>query len=188
MAAGSASQSAWHLLPFSMAPRCQKEKPTDKLVPVRCSLGAVFPPPPLLSFVFSTSALIFFFLFPFPPRPLCSSYPHPEPAAGPRPASGARGGSGGGGERPGRERGPSFPRFPRCLREAPGMALVPYADGWGLQGLRSPWATFRFAGRTLRLRQDWQRLGVAAVVWDAVGARVPGPSRDLLPRCKSETR
>lgn len=68
------------------------------------------------------------------------------------------------------------------------MALVPYAEGWGLQGLRSPWATFRFAGRTLRLRQDWQRLGVAAVVWDAVGARVPGPSRDLLPRCKSETR
>ncbi|XP_068542103.1 protein N-lysine methyltransferase METTL21A isoform X1 [Anas acuta] len=47
------------------------------------------------------------------------------------------------------------------------MALVPYAEGWGLQGLRSPWATFRFAGRTLRLRQDWQRLGVAAVVWDA---------------------
>ncbi|XP_040416657.1 protein N-lysine methyltransferase METTL21A isoform X1 [Cygnus olor] len=47
------------------------------------------------------------------------------------------------------------------------MALVPYAEGWGLQGLRSPWATYRFAGRTVRLRQDWQRLGVAAVVWDA---------------------
>lgn len=78
MAAGSASQSAWHLLPFGMAPRCQKEKPTDKLVPVRCSLGAVFPPPPLLSFVFSTSALIFFFPFSFPPPPVVQLLPPPR--------------------------------------------------------------------------------------------------------------
>ncbi|NXG13973.1 MT21A methyltransferase, partial [Grallaria varia] len=49
------------------------------------------------------------------------------------------------------------------------MALVPYEEGagWGARQLHSPWATFRFARRTLRLRQDWRRLGVAAVVWDA---------------------
>ncbi|NXL23422.1 MT21A methyltransferase, partial [Setophaga kirtlandii] len=33
--------------------------------------------------------------------------------------------------------------------------------------LHSPWATFHFASRTIRLQQDWRRLGVAAVVWDA---------------------
>lgn len=65
------------------------------------------------------------------------------------------------------------------------MALVPYAEGWGLQGLRSPWATFRFAGRTLRLRQDWQRLGVAAVVWDAVGAAGAEPVCPALPATSS---
>ncbi|NXN44144.1 MT21A methyltransferase, partial [Rhinoptilus africanus] len=49
------------------------------------------------------------------------------------------------------------------------MALVPYeeAGGWGARRLHSPWATHRFAGSTIRLRQDWRRLGVAAVVWDA---------------------
>ena len=50
------------------------------------------------------------------------------------------------------------------------MALVPYEEGWALQGLRRPTATYRFAGRTVRIRQDWERRGVAAVVWDAVGA------------------
>ncbi|NXB50851.1 MT21A methyltransferase, partial [Leucopsar rothschildi] len=30
-----------------------------------------------------------------------------------------------------------------------------------------PWATFHLASRTIRLQQDWRRLGVAAVVWDA---------------------
>ncbi|NWU49444.1 MT21A methyltransferase, partial [Dromas ardeola] len=49
------------------------------------------------------------------------------------------------------------------------MALVPYEEGggWGARQLHSPWATYRFAGSTIRLRQDWRRLGVAAVVWDA---------------------
>ncbi|NXJ59732.1 MT21A methyltransferase, partial [Rostratula benghalensis] len=49
------------------------------------------------------------------------------------------------------------------------MALVPYEEGggWGARQLHSPWAAYRFAGRTIRLRQDWRRLGVAAVVWDA---------------------
>ncbi|NXW58696.1 MT21A methyltransferase, partial [Eurystomus gularis] len=49
------------------------------------------------------------------------------------------------------------------------MALVPYEEGagWGARQLHSPSATFHFASRTIRLRQDWRRLGVAAVVWDA---------------------
>ncbi|XP_042640309.1 protein N-lysine methyltransferase METTL21A isoform X4 [Tyto alba] len=49
------------------------------------------------------------------------------------------------------------------------MALVPYEEegGWGARRLHSPAATYRFASRTIRLRQDWRRLGVAAVVWDA---------------------
>uniref|UniRef100_H0ZIF0 Protein N-lysine methyltransferase METTL21A n=1 Tax=Taeniopygia guttata TaxID=59729 RepID=H0ZIF0_TAEGU len=49
------------------------------------------------------------------------------------------------------------------------MALVPYEEGggWTARQLHSPWATFHFARRTIRLQQDWRRLGVAAVVWDA---------------------
>ncbi|NXL57813.1 MT21A methyltransferase, partial [Chordeiles acutipennis] len=49
------------------------------------------------------------------------------------------------------------------------MALVPYEEGaaWGARRLHSPWAAYRFAGRSVRLRQDWRRLGAAAVVWDA---------------------
>ncbi|NXN93059.1 MT21A methyltransferase, partial [Rhinopomastus cyanomelas] len=49
------------------------------------------------------------------------------------------------------------------------MALVPYEEGpgWGSRRLHSPSATFTFASRTVSLRQDWRRLGVAAVVWDA---------------------
>ncbi|NXS60012.1 MT21A methyltransferase, partial [Brachypteracias leptosomus] len=49
------------------------------------------------------------------------------------------------------------------------MALVPCQEGagWGARQLHSPSATFHFASRTIRLRQDWRRLGVAAVVWDA---------------------
>ncbi|NXH54638.1 MT21A methyltransferase, partial [Rhabdornis inornatus] len=39
--------------------------------------------------------------------------------------------------------------------------------GWAARQLHSPWATFHFASRTIRLQQDWRRLGVAAVVWDA---------------------
>ncbi|NWH70546.1 MT21A methyltransferase, partial [Piaya cayana] len=48
------------------------------------------------------------------------------------------------------------------------MALVPLGAGAGpARQLHSPWSTYRFVGRTVRLRQDWRRLGVAAVVWDA---------------------
>ncbi|NWH40584.1 MT21A methyltransferase, partial [Chloropsis hardwickii] len=49
------------------------------------------------------------------------------------------------------------------------MALVPYEEGGGCAArqLHSPSATFHFASRTIRLLQDWRRLGVAAVVWDA---------------------
>ncbi|NXL02805.1 MT21A methyltransferase, partial [Mesembrinibis cayennensis] len=49
------------------------------------------------------------------------------------------------------------------------MALVPYEEGggWGARQLHSPAVTYRFASRTIRLKQDWRRLGVAAVVWDA---------------------
>ncbi|NWY92820.1 MT21A methyltransferase, partial [Loxia curvirostra] len=49
------------------------------------------------------------------------------------------------------------------------MALVPYEEGggWTARQLHSPSATFHFARRTIRLQQDWRRLGVAAVVWDA---------------------
>ncbi|NWR51339.1 MT21A methyltransferase, partial [Regulus satrapa] len=44
------------------------------------------------------------------------------------------------------------------------MALVPYEEGggWAARQLHSPWATFRFASRTIRLQQDWRRLGGAA--------------------------
>lgn len=49
------------------------------------------------------------------------------------------------------------------------MALVPYEEaGVGLQKFHRPLATFRFANHTIRIRQDWRQLGVAAVVWDAV--------------------
>ncbi|NWS38103.1 MT21A methyltransferase, partial [Probosciger aterrimus] len=49
------------------------------------------------------------------------------------------------------------------------MALVPYEEGagWGARQLHSPSATYHFVSRTIRIKQDWRRLGVAAVVWDA---------------------
>ncbi|CAF98229.1 unnamed protein product, partial [Tetraodon nigroviridis] len=49
------------------------------------------------------------------------------------------------------------------------MALVPYVENSlpVLSKLHSSSAHFRFADRDLRLAQDWRRLGVAAVVWDA---------------------
>lgn len=48
------------------------------------------------------------------------------------------------------------------------MALVPCgAAAAGLQKFRQPLATFSFARRTIRIRQAWRQLGVAAVVWDA---------------------
>nr|XP_046238501.1 protein N-lysine methyltransferase METTL21A [Scatophagus argus] len=49
------------------------------------------------------------------------------------------------------------------------MALVPYVENPlpALSKLHNLSAQFRFANHDLRLAQDWKRLGVAAVVWDA---------------------
>ncbi|XP_003453226.1 protein N-lysine methyltransferase METTL21A [Oreochromis niloticus] len=49
------------------------------------------------------------------------------------------------------------------------MALVPYVENPlpALSKLHNSSAQFRFANRDLRLAQDWKKLGVAAVVWDA---------------------
>lgn len=50
------------------------------------------------------------------------------------------------------------------------MALVPYENHTSLPGLsklHEPSATFHFAKHKIHIRQDWKRLGVAAVVWDA---------------------
>ncbi|XP_062845840.1 protein N-lysine methyltransferase METTL21A [Trichomycterus rosablanca] len=49
------------------------------------------------------------------------------------------------------------------------MALVPYDENVlpPLLKLHSTSAEFSFANRQIRLVQDWSRLGVAAVVWDA---------------------
>ncbi|XP_035264421.1 protein N-lysine methyltransferase METTL21A isoform X2 [Anguilla anguilla] len=49
------------------------------------------------------------------------------------------------------------------------MALVPYDRNSipALSKLHDPSVEFHFANRRLRLTQDWNRLGVAAVVWDA---------------------
>ncbi|XP_072434678.1 protein N-lysine methyltransferase METTL21A isoform X2 [Chiloscyllium punctatum] len=49
------------------------------------------------------------------------------------------------------------------------MALLPY-DGAMIPGLRKfhePSATFHYAKRDIVIRQNWNQLGVAAVVWDA---------------------
>ncbi|XP_031708119.1 protein N-lysine methyltransferase METTL21A [Anarhichas minor] len=49
------------------------------------------------------------------------------------------------------------------------MALVPYVENPlpALSKLHNSSAQFRFADHDLRLAQDWKKLGVAAVVWDA---------------------
>uniref|UniRef100_A0A3Q4BVF7 Protein N-lysine methyltransferase METTL21A n=1 Tax=Mola mola TaxID=94237 RepID=A0A3Q4BVF7_MOLML len=49
------------------------------------------------------------------------------------------------------------------------MALVPYVENPlpALSKLHNSSAHFRFANRDLHLAQDWKKLGVAAVVWDA---------------------
>lgn len=49
------------------------------------------------------------------------------------------------------------------------MALVPYVENPlpALSKLHNSSAHFRFADHDLRLTQDWRKLGVAAVVWDA---------------------
>lgn len=49
------------------------------------------------------------------------------------------------------------------------MALVPYDDtlAGSLLKFHQPAATFNFANRTIHIQQSWNKLGVAAVVWDA---------------------
>ncbi|XP_069020127.1 protein N-lysine methyltransferase METTL21A [Embiotoca jacksoni] len=49
------------------------------------------------------------------------------------------------------------------------MALVPYVEDFlpALSKLHNSSAQFRFANHDLHLAQDWKKLGVAAVVWDA---------------------
>ncbi|KAM9766771.1 protein N-lysine methyltransferase METTL21A [Menidia menidia] len=50
-----------------------------------------------------------------------------------------------------------------------GMALVPYVEDSlpVLSKLHNSSAQFRFANHDISLAQDWKKLGVAAVVWDA---------------------
>lgn len=52
------------------------------------------------------------------------------------------------------------------------MALVPYVENVipALSKLQNSSAQFHFANHDVRLVQDWKKLGVAAVVWDAVSA------------------
>lgn len=49
------------------------------------------------------------------------------------------------------------------------MALVPYVENAipALSKLQNSSAQFNFANHDIRLVQDWKKLGVAAVVWDA---------------------
>ncbi|KAG2459709.1 protein N-lysine methyltransferase METTL21A [Polypterus senegalus] len=49
------------------------------------------------------------------------------------------------------------------------MALVPYDHSLlpGLKKLHDSSSAFQFAGRHIKISQDWGKLGVAAVVWDA---------------------
>lgn len=52
------------------------------------------------------------------------------------------------------------------------MALVPYDENVlpALSKLHQTSAEFNLANHRIRLSQDWKRLGVAAVVWDAVSS------------------
>ncbi|XP_075685996.1 protein N-lysine methyltransferase METTL21A [Rhinoderma darwinii] len=49
------------------------------------------------------------------------------------------------------------------------MALVPYDDHTlsGLKRFYNSSTTYTFSNHTIRIKQDWKELGVAAVVWDA---------------------
>lgn len=51
----------------------------------------------------------------------------------------------------------------------PTMALVPYNKNNDVLSIfNQPEREFNFAGQKLKISQDWNKLGVAAVVWDAV--------------------
>ncbi|XP_069589806.1 protein N-lysine methyltransferase METTL21A [Ranitomeya imitator] len=49
------------------------------------------------------------------------------------------------------------------------MALVPYDEHMlsGLKKFHNSSSTYTFSNHTIRIKQDWRELGVAAVVWDA---------------------
>ncbi|XP_063284865.1 protein N-lysine methyltransferase METTL21A [Pelobates fuscus] len=49
------------------------------------------------------------------------------------------------------------------------MALVPYEEGgaFGLKRFHSSDTTYSFVNHSIRIKQNWKELGVAAVVWDA---------------------
>lgn len=69
------------------------------------------------------------------------------------------------------------------------MALVPYVEISvpALSKLHSSSAQFHFVDRDLRLAQDWRRLGVAAVVWDAVSVGSLNASRPISYHCLNLT-
>lgn len=69
------------------------------------------------------------------------------------------------------------------------MALVPYVENSlpALSKLHKSSAHFRFVDRDLRLAQDWRRLGVAAVVWDAVSVGSLDASSFISCHCFSLT-
>ena len=48
-----------------------------------------------------------------------------------------------------------------------GMAIVPYDESAIFSPFYASKRSFAFAGRTLTVHQDWNKFGVAAVVWDA---------------------
>lgn len=53
--------------------------------------------------------------------------------------------------------------------QGPTMALVPYNQNNDVLSIfNQPEREFNFAGQKLKISQDWNKLGVAAVVWDAV--------------------
>lgn len=53
--------------------------------------------------------------------------------------------------------------------QGPTMALVPYNQNNDVLSIfNQPEREFHFAGQKLKISQDWNKLGVAAVVWDAV--------------------
>lgn len=52
--------------------------------------------------------------------------------------------------------------------QGPTMALVPYNQNNDVLSIfNQPEREFNFAGQKLKISQDWNKLGVAAVVWDA---------------------
>lgn len=53
--------------------------------------------------------------------------------------------------------------------QGPTMALVQYNKNNDVLSIfNQPEREFNFAGQKLKISQDWNKLGVAAVVWDAV--------------------